>query len=51
MGYGGIDIAVRRWKDRDPEAVVIETNTHIGFEATTRGILSKAIKEVYDEAP
>lgn len=47
LGYGGVDIAVRRWRDREPEAVVIETNTHLGLDGSTVRNLSNAIKEVY----
>jgi glutathione synthase/RimK-type ligase-like ATP-grasp enzyme len=49
LRYGAVDLFARRWKDRDPDVVVIETNTHIGLDGSTPAIMARAIKEVYDE--
>ena len=48
MGYGAVDLFVRRWKDRDPDVVAIETNTHIGLDGSTPAIMARAIKEVFE---
>jgi glutathione synthase/RimK-type ligase-like ATP-grasp enzyme len=50
LRYGAVDLFARRWKDRDPDVVVIETNTHIGLDGSTPAILARAIKEVCDES-